>query len=67
MKRVLTDQIQAMELAGAVLLSSFRTENDFQSQEAFRYWRQSIQLQLRMVTAGLGPISKLPVIRVSGE
>lgn len=33
------DKIHAMELAGAVMLSHFRTENDFPSQEAFRYCR----------------------------
>jgi len=56
------EKIDAMELAGAVILNTFSyPESSF---KAFDYWRRA--LQLRQMMEGAGPIIKIPLQLGSG-
>jgi len=52
------EKIDAMELAGAVILNTFSySANSF---KAFDYWRRALQLR-QMEKEGAGPINKIPL------
>jgi len=58
------DKIDALEMAGAVILSYDKNHENFPL--AFQYWRRALALRL-MVTEEAGPIYKTPLKSKSGQ